>query len=67
MGIAYVYFTSFSCKSCLAKEILGTSKVSGKFQITLPKEVRERFKIEEQEILVFSAEDGRLVLRKNTE
>jgi len=51
----------------LVKEILGTSRVSSKFQITLPKEVRDRFKIEDQEILVFSAEEGRLVLRRNTE
>lgn len=51
----------------MAKEILGTSKISSKFQITVPKEVRERFKLKAEEILVFSVEDGKLVLLKNVQ
>ena len=51
----------------MAKETLGTSRMSSKFQITVPKEVRDRFKLKAEEILVFSVEDGKLVLRKNIE
>ncbi len=51
----------------LVKEILGTSKMSSKFQITVPKEVRDRFKLKAEEILVFSDDDGKLVLHKNIE
>ncbi len=51
----------------MAKEILGTSRMSSKFQITVPKEVRDRFKLRAEVILVFSDEDGKLVLRKSTD
>jgi AbrB family looped-hinge helix DNA binding protein len=54
-------------RELLVKEILGTSRMSSKFQITVPKEVRDRFKLRAEEILVFSDDDGKLVLRKNTE
>ena len=51
----------------LVREILGTSRISSKFQVTVPKEVRGRFKLKAEEILVFSDDDGKLVLRKSTE
>ncbi len=41
--------------------------MSSKFQITVPKEVRDRFKLRAEVILVFSDEDGKLVLRKSTD
>ena len=46
---------------------MGTSKLTYKFQITVPKEVRERFRLEERDILVFSDENGKLVVSKNVE
>ncbi|MHB1908334.1 MAG: AbrB/MazE/SpoVT family DNA-binding domain-containing protein [Nitrososphaerales archaeon] len=49
----------------MAKEILGTSKLSHKFQITIPKEVRDRFKLKAGEIIIFSDENDKLVLGKN--
>ena len=49
----------------MSKQILGTSKMSSKFQVTIPKEVRDRFRIEAEEILVFLDADGTLVLRKS--
>ena len=51
----------------MSKQILGTSKMSSKFQVTIPKEVRDRFKLGAEEILVFLDSDGSLVVRKNTE
>lgn len=39
--------------------------MSSKFQVTVPKEARDRFKLKKDEILVFSDEDGKLVLGKN--
>jgi len=48
-------------------EILGTSKLSAKFQITVSKEVRERFNLDANDLLVFWDENGKLVLRKSTD
>lgn len=49
------------------REILGMSKVTYKFQLTVPKRVRERFELKEGDTLVFIEEDGKLILRKSTE
>lgn len=49
------------------REILGVSKLTYKFQVTVPKEVRKRFRLEEGETIVFIGEDGKLVLAKSTE
>jgi AbrB family looped-hinge helix DNA binding protein len=49
------------------REILGVSKITYKFQVTVPKEVRERFQLREGETIVFILEDGRLFLAKSTE
>lgn len=49
------------------REILGTSRISYRYQITIPKEVRDRFGIKDKDILVFLDEDGKLVLRKGTQ
>jgi AbrB family looped-hinge helix DNA binding protein len=48
-------------------EILGTSKLSVKFQITISKEVRARFDLDANDILVFWDDDDKLVLRKSTD
>ena len=48
------------------KEILGTSTLTYKFQLTLPKRVRERFQLKVGEMLVFIEQDGKLVLKKST-
>ncbi|MGD0318219.1 MAG: AbrB/MazE/SpoVT family DNA-binding domain-containing protein [Nitrososphaerales archaeon] len=49
----------------MTKEILGTSKLTYKFQVTIPKEVRAKFGLKERDILVFINENGRLVVSKN--
>ena len=51
----------------MARQILGTSKLSHKFQVTVPKEVRDRFQLEAGDIVVFIDENGRLRLSKSTE
>ena len=43
--------------------IMGLSKVSSKFQITIPKDVRERFKIEAGSRVMFLREGDKLILR----
>lgn len=48
-------------------EILGTSKLSAKFQITISKDVRERFGLDANDLLVFWDDSGKLVLRKSTD
>ncbi len=49
------------------RELLGTSTLTYKFQVTIPKRVREDFKFKEGDILVFLREDGRLTVRRSTE
>ena len=49
------------------REILGMSKVTYKFQLTVPKKVREKFNLKEGDTLVFIEEDGKLILTKSTE
>ena len=51
----------------MVKEILGTSKLSHKYQITIPREVRERFNLDAGNIVVFVDENGKLVLTKNVQ
>ena len=43
------------------------SKVTYKFQLTLPKRVREKFEFKEGDTLVFVEEDDKLILMKSTE
>lgn len=49
------------------REILGTSKISYRYQITIPKDVRDRFHLDEGDIIVFIDESNRLVMRKSTQ
>jgi AbrB family looped-hinge helix DNA binding protein len=49
------------------REILGMSTITYKFQVTIPKKVREKFGYEKGDILVFVEEDGKLVIKKSTE
>jgi len=46
---------------------LGMSTITYKFQVTIPKKVREKFGYEKGDILVFVEEDGKLVIKKSTE
>lgn len=62
----FTFFASQEDKN-LAKEILGTSKLSHKFQITIPKEVRDRFRLRAGEIIIFVDENDKLVLSKNVQ
>ena len=43
------------------------SKITYKFQVTLPKRVRERFGFKEGDSLVFAEENGQLTITKSTE
>ena len=45
-------------------EILGTSKISKKFQITVPKSVREKFGLKESDLVIFIGDDGLLELKR---
>ena len=49
----------------MSKKILGNSKVTRRFQITLPKDVREQFNFEIGDLVVFTvSKDGELVIKK---
>jgi len=51
----------------IRREIMGTSVLTYKFQLTVPKKVRERFQLKKGETLVFIEQEGRLFLVKSTE
>ena len=44
--------------------ILGTSKLSRKYQITIPKDARDKFGLNEGDRVVFRNDQGRLVIEK---
>jgi AbrB family looped-hinge helix DNA binding protein len=48
----------------LRERILGTAKISTKAQVTIPVEVRKKFKLDIGDLIVFLEEDGKIVLRK---
>jgi AbrB family looped-hinge helix DNA binding protein len=62
-----LFLRDFILSKSVRREILGMSKVTYKFQLTVPKRVRERFELKEGDTLVFIEEDGKLILRKSTE
>lgn len=43
-------------------KILGASKITVRYQVTIPEEVRKVMKIKEGQTLVFAQEDGKIVL-----
>ena len=45
-------------------EIIGTSKISKKFQITVPKSVREKYGLKEADLLIFIGDSDSLALKK---
>jgi len=45
-------------------KILGLSRLSAKFQVTIPKDARERFNLNAGDRILFVEEDGKLVLKK---
>lgn len=49
------------------REILGMSRLTYKFQLTVPKRVREKFELKEGDTLIFIEEEGKLILTKSTE
>ena len=49
------------------KEILGMSTLSHKFQVTIPKEVREDANLGEGDKIVFVKEDDKIYIKTSTE
>lgn len=43
-------------------DILGASKITVRFQVTIPEEVRKVMKIKEGQTLVFAKENGKIIL-----
>ena len=42
--------------------VIGASKVSSKFQVTVPQRVRETLRIEAADVIVFAEEDGKVYI-----
>lgn len=49
------------------REMLGMSTITDKFQVTIPKKVREKHKLKEGETLAFVEENNRIYVVKSTE
>jgi AbrB family looped-hinge helix DNA binding protein len=49
------------------KEILGMTTISYKFQITIPKKVREKHGLQEGDSIMFIEENDRIYLTKSTD
>jgi len=49
------------------KEILGMSSITYKFQVTIPKKVREKHNLQEGDTITFIEENDRIYLAKSTD
>lgn len=49
------------------KEILGMSTITYKFQVTIPKKVREKQRLKEGDAIAFVEEGGRIYLTRTTD
>ena len=59
-----MYFSYFLYTLGMAdKEVLGTTTISYKYQITIPKKVRNHYKFKEGDVIVYERESGRLYIR----
>jgi AbrB family looped-hinge helix DNA binding protein len=48
----------------MVDEVLGMSKVTTKYQVTIPVDARRRFKIKEGDRLIFKDSEGRLYIER---
>ncbi len=44
-------------------QIIGASKITARYQVTVPEKVRESMGLEEGQTLVFVEEDGKVILK----
>ena len=49
------------------KEVLGMTTITYKYQVTIPKKLREKHKLEEGDTIMFVEEDGKVFLKKSTD
>jgi AbrB family looped-hinge helix DNA binding protein len=49
------------------KEILGMTTITYKYQVTIPKKLREKHNLEEGDTIMFVEEDGKVFLKKSTD
>ena len=45
------------------REVLGTTTISYKYQITIPKKVRQAYQFEMGDLIIFEQEDGKLYIK----
>ncbi len=57
--------SSISRDEGMAK-VLGVSKVTRKYQVTIPKIVREKLEITENDLIIFIEENGKITIKKTT-
>ena len=49
------------------REVLGMSRLTYKFQVTIPKKVRDELSFKEGDTIVFLREDGKVTIVKSTD
>jgi AbrB family looped-hinge helix DNA binding protein len=71
VGILNNFFLGFLAVQAMVgesrREVLGTSSITRKAQVTIPKRVRDRFKIKEGDLVMFIEMNDRLYIAKSTE
>lgn len=48
----------------VVEKFLGSSKITSRGQVVIPKEVRDKFKMDEGDFLLFYDIDGKLIIKK---
>jgi len=46
------------------RRVIASSKITRRFQVTITKEVRERFNLKEGDLILFVVEEDRLLIEK---
>ncbi|MCE9652097.1 MAG: AbrB/MazE/SpoVT family DNA-binding domain-containing protein [Nitrosarchaeum sp.] len=49
------------------KEVLGMTTITYKYQVTIPKKLREKHRLKEGDTIIFVEEDGKVFLKKSTD
>ena len=58
-------YSMFPCR-CGSLEVVGKSTITGRYQLTLPKRVREFLKAENGDLVVFLKDHDRILVKRGT-
>ena len=62
-GLSFIMYSLFPCRRDFL-EVVGKSTVTGRYQLTLPKRVREFLRAESGDLIVFVKEHDEIVVKR---